>query len=221
MSTQAVPDVELSPARSTEQVQEPLGLAAPALRALPKVRRRHRGLTAGVIALMVAALAVVLAVNIHVSNTQYRVVELSAQHQQLVQQNQALEQQVLHLQSPQVLSDSAVSLGMVMPSEAGAFALATGEVSGTAEAAESGDRPSSFVTTPVQPGDEMAPSLEVSEQAGSAPSGMLGSGALNTLTLPDPGHNGQQTPEDSAAESGQGFGPQQLNGGTIPAPGLD
>lgn len=221
MSTQAVPEVDLSPARAAEPAQETPTLAAPALRALPQVRRRHRGLTAGIIALMVAALAVVLAVNIHVSNTQYRVVELSGQHQLLTQQNQALEQQVLHLQSPQVLSDTAVSLGMVMPAEAGAFDLASGEVSGSAEAADTADRPSSFVSTPLQPGDEMAPSLDVAEQAGGAPSGMLGSGALNTLTLPAPGHNGQQTAEEPTAEDGAEFSPERLNGGTIPAPGLD
>lgn len=221
MSTQAVPEQDLSPARSAARPQQSLGLAAPALRALPKVRRRHRGLTAGIIALMVAALAVVLAVNIHVSNAQYRVVELSNQHQLLTQQNQALEQQVLHLQSPQVLSDTAVSLGMVMPSEAGAFDLATAEVSGSAESADSADRPSRFVSTPVQPGDEMAPSLDVAEQAGGSPSGMLGTGALNTLTLPAPGHNGQQAAEEPATDGGSDDSPQRLNGGTIPAPGLN
>lgn len=221
MSTQAVPEMELSATRSPVESPSSLGTAAPALRALPKVRRRHRGLTAGIIGLMVSALALVLAINIHVSNTQYKVVELTNEHQLLTQQNQALEQQVLHRQSPQVLSDSAVSLGMVMPATAGAFDLADGQVTGTAEAADSADRPSSFVSTPVQPGDEMAPSLDVAEQAGGAPSGLLGSGALNTLTLPTPGHNGQQAQEQSAADDGRGFSSERLNGGTIPAPGLE
>ncbi len=40
------------------------------------MRERRRGLIAGVIALLVAALGVVLAVNIHVSNAQYQVVQL-------------------------------------------------------------------------------------------------------------------------------------------------
>ncbi|MGQ7787386.1 hypothetical protein [Nesterenkonia sp. PF2B19] len=221
MSTQAVPEWELSATPSPDEKPSSLGTAAPTLRALPKVRRRHRGLTAGIIALMVAALAVVLAINIHVSNTQYRVVELTQQHQLLTQQNQALEQQVLHLQSPQVLSDNAVSLGMVMPAAAGAFELDGGTVTGPAEAADSSDRPSSFVSTPVQPGDEAAPSLDVAEEAGGAPAGLLGSGALNTLTQPTPGHNGQQADSESAADDGRGFSPDRLNGGTIPAPGLD
>lgn len=220
MSTQAVPEIDLSVRQPAERTEKSLGTTRPALRALPKIRSHHRGLTAGVIALMAVALAVVLAVNIHVANTQYRVVELTTDHQLITQQNQALDQQLHHLQSPQVLSNSAVSHGMVMPAQSGAVALGTGEVEGAAEVADSSDRPSSFVATPVRPGEETAPALDVAEQAAVSPSGLLGSGALNTLTEPLAGQNGESG-DALAADGAPEVSSRELNGGTIPAPGLD
>lgn len=193
---------------------EGLRSVRPALRALPKVKERQRGLLAGIIGLLAAALAIVLAVNIHISSTQYQAVELQNQYTALSQQNQALSQQVQHRQSPQSLSDNAVSLGMVMPSSAGSFDLASGAVAGEAAAADSSDRPSSFVSAPVQPGDEAAAPADVAEKVAGAPSGMLGSGALDTLAGPVGGQNGE---EASGAEEPA----EDLNGGTIPAPGLN
>ena len=194
--------------------REGLRSVRPALRALPKVKERQRGLLAGIIGLLAAALAIVLAVNIHISSTQYQAVELQNQYTALSQQNQALSQQVQHRQSPQSLSDNAVSLGMVMPSSAGSFDLASGAVAGEAAAADSSDRPSSFVSAPVQPGDEAAAPADVAEKVAGAPSGMLGSGALDTLAGPVGGQNGG---EASGAEEPA----EDLNGGTIPAPGLN
>lgn len=195
--------------------QEGLRSVRPALRALPKVKERQRGLLAGVIGLLAAALAIVLAVNIHVSSTQYQAVELQNQYTSLSQQNQALSQQVQHRQSPQSLSDNAVSLGMVMPASAGSFDLASGAVAGEAAAADSSDRPSSFVSAPIQPGDEAAAPADVAEEVAGAPSGMLGSGALDTLAGPVGGQNGEET--SGGAEQPA----EDLNGGTIPAPGLN
>lgn len=188
----------------------------PELRALPRVRRRRRGLVSGVIALIALALGVVLAVNIHVSNSQYELVQLQYEHQEITQHNQALSQQVQHLQTPQSLSDGAVGLGMVMPAEAGAFDLATGEVTGDAQSADSSDRPSNFVATPVEPGQEMAAPADVSEHVEGAPAGILGTGALNTLAMPSPGQNGENASADDA-----GVDSPDLDGGTIPAPSLD
>lgn len=194
--------------------QEGLRSVRPALRALPKVKERQRGLLAGIIGLLAAALAIVLAVNIHISSTQYQAVELQNQYTALSQQNQALSQQVQYRQSPQSLSDNAVSLGMVMPASAGSFDLSSGAVAGEAAAADSSDRPSSFVSAPVQPGDEAAAPADVAEEVTGAPSGMLGSGALDTLARPVGGQNGE---EASGAEEPV----EDLNGGTIPAPGLN
>ncbi len=191
--------------------------AAPVLRALPKLKQRQKGLIAGIIGLLALALTVVLAVNIHVANSQYTVVQLQNDHRALTQTNQALTEQLQHLESPQALSRAAVGLGMVMPAEAAAFDLGNGEVVGTAEAADSGDRPSGFVATPEAPGDDAAAPVNVSESAAGAPAGILGAGALNTLTTPPSGQNGQ---EESAGTRSQ-FSPDELNGGTIPAPSFD
>lgn len=190
---------------------------SPMLRALPKLRQRQKGLIGGIIALLALALTIVLAVNIHMANSQYTVVELQNQHLALVQSNQALTEEVQHLQSPQALSNAAVGLGMVMPAEAAALELSDGQVTGTAEAADSGDRPSSFVAAPALPGGDAAAPLNVSESVAGAPSGILGAGALNTLIETPSGQNGQET---SAGTQDQ-FSPTELNGGTIPAPSFD
>lgn len=190
----------------------------PALQALPKLHRRHRGLTSGIVALLLAALVMVLTVNIHVSNTQYRVVELEAERQLIVQQNQALSQQSQYLQSPQALSSSAVDLGMVMPGQAGALDLSSGTVSGEAEAADSADRPSSFVHNPVQPGTESVDTFDVSAAAAEAPSGLLGAGAMELLAQPVPG---AAEADDAAAETGARQPSEEYDGGTIPAPSWD
>lgn len=221
MSTQAAPEPEglsgVAPETPGDAQRSPLRATRPALQALPRLRRRHRGLVGGVIGLMVTALIAVLAINVHISTTQYRVVELSEQRQQLVQQNEALAQQVQHLESPQVLSDSAVSLGMVMPARSGAFDLQSGAVVGSAEAADSGDRPSSFVPAPTVPGQEGTAPMDVSEEAAAAPSGPLGAGALDALA-----RSSTPPPESGAAgEDDQQFSADRLDGGTVPAPSLD
>lgn len=190
---------------------------SPMLRALPKLRQRQKGLIGGIIALLVLALTIVLAANIHMANSQYTVVDLQNQHLSLVQSNQALTEEVQHLESPQALSSAAVGLGMVMPAEAAALDLGSGEVVGTASPADSGDRPSSFVAAPAVPGGDAAAPLNVSETVTGAPSGILGGGALNTL-IEAP--NGQNGPETSAGTQDQ-FSPTELNGGTIPAPSFD
>ncbi|GAA1147235.1 hypothetical protein [Nesterenkonia lutea] len=191
--------------------------AAPVLRALPKLKQRQKGLIGGIIVLLALALTVVLAVNIHVANSQYTVVQLQNEHRTLTQTNQALTEQVQHLESPQALSSAAVGLGMVMPAEAAAFDLGSGEVLGSAASADSGDRPSGFVATPAAPGDEAAAPLNVSENVTGAPSGILGAGALNTLTTSPSGQNGE---EESTGTRSQ-FSSAELNGGTIPAPAFD
>ncbi|GAA1819793.1 hypothetical protein [Nesterenkonia flava] len=187
----------------------------PALKALPKITPRQRGLFAGIIALLALALAAVLAINIYVANSQYTVVQMQNEHQSLVHENQALTEQVQYLQSPQSLSDAAVSLGMVMPAAAGTLDLETGAVAGSAEAADSSDRPSNFVAAPGSAGRDYAVPVDVSRQAAKAPGGIFGPGALNTLADSGSGHNGSGS--DSRSEPSA----RELNGGSIPAPGLE
>ncbi|WP_147105450.1 hypothetical protein [Nesterenkonia populi] len=192
--------------RQSDSTQDSGAGKRPSLKALPKVRRRQRGMIAGAIVLLAAALAAVLGVNIHVANSQYQVVQMQNEHRTLVQQNQALTQQVQHRESPQTLADSAVGLGLVMPAAAGTIDAATGEVVSEGEAAERGDQPTSFVDAAAAPGGEPAASTDVSEYAAEAPSGLLGTGALNTLSHGPTSDNDQ--------------GEQDLHEGHIPAPSL-
>jgi cell division protein FtsL len=185
---------------------------SPELKALPKIRRRQRGLMAGVLMLLIAALGAVLATNIYVANAQYEVVQLTNEHRDLVHQNQALTQQVQFLESPQALSNSAVTIGMVMPATAGTFDLSSGEIVSGAERASSSEVPSSFVSSPTSANPE--PSVEVADPAETSASGLLGTGALHTLSQPTAGDNGSGT--DAGAQRSD----TALRGGTIPAPDL-
>lgn len=226
MSAQASVDVKSNVAPGfTGAETQPSALAAspspsPSLLALPKLKGKHRGLLPAIIGLLTIALGAVLAINIHLGNSQYDLVQLQNDREALTQQNQALSEQLQHLQSPQSLSSSAVDLGMVMPAQAGALDLDNAEVIASADAAESADRPSSFVSEPITPGQDVTAPIDVSDRAAGAPSGMLGGGALNTLNDPAAGQNGGGT-DSSAEDSGSGFSAEDLNGGTVPAPGLD
>ncbi len=184
---------------------------APNLRALPTVRRRQKGLIAGVLVLLIAALAAVLATNIYVANSQYDVVQMTNEHRDLVHQNQALTQQVQFLESPQALSNSAVTLGMVMPAPAGTIDLSTGEIVSSAEVASSSEVPSSFVSAPTSWQPEQTP-VDVAEQTETSASGLLGAGALHTLSQPPAGENSPGTATGGTSPA------IELNGGTIPAP---
>lgn len=163
--------------------------------------------------LLVAALGAVLATNIYVANSQYDVVQMTNQHRDLVHQNQALSEQVMFLESPQSLSTSAVTIGMVMPASAGTFDLSTGEVVSDAESASSSEVPSSFVSGSDYSQPEVS-TIDVTDQAEASASGLLGAGALHTLSQPAPGENG------SGTDAGADRPGNELNGGTIPAPEL-
>lgn len=222
MSAQASVDVKsnVAPGFTGAETQPSAPAASPSLLALPKLKGKHRGLLPAIIGLLTIALGAVLAINIHLGNSQYDLVQLQNDREALTQQNQALSEQLQHLQSPQSLSSSAVGLGMVMPAQAGALDLDNAEVIASADAAESADRPSSFVSEPITPGQDVTAPIDVSDRAAGAPSGMLGGGALNTLNDPAAGQNGGGA-DSSAEDSGSGFSAEDLNGGTVPAPGLD
>ena len=215
MSVLSVADVRtVSPEHSSPRSQQAVR-SRPALQVLPKVKGRQKGLIAGVILLLAAALAAVLALNIHIANAQYSVVQMQNEHQSLVHQNQALTQQVQFLESPQSLSNAAVTLGMVMPAAAGTLDLASGDVIGSAESADSSHRPSNFVAAPVLPGQDVSAAVDVAQQAEGSPTGLLGVGALETLMHDADGHNGGEE-----AQADRRFGSQDLEGGTSPAPKL-
>lgn len=210
MSVLSVAD--LRPGRT----QEAETASAPSLTALPKVRRRRKGLMAGVIALLLVALGAVLMINIHVANAQYQVVQMNEDYQSLVHENESLTQQVQVLESPQSLSGSAVTLGMVMPAAAGTFDLEAAALVSSAEEASSDQRPSNFVAAPSAAGSDATAPVDVAERAEGAPAGLLGAGALHTLITGDAGQNGTDSKQSTDTARAE-----QRGGGTIPAPALD
>lgn len=187
----------------------------PSLTALPPVRRRHKGLIAGVLGLLMVALGGVLTMNIHVANTQYQVVQMQNDYRALVHENEALAQQVQFMESPQSLSNAAVTLGMVMPAAAGTFDVGNTELVAGAEEASSSDRPSNFVAAAGYPGSDATAPADVADQVEGATSGVLGAGALDALISGSTGENAPST--DSAEEPAR----QAPGGGTIPAPTWD
>lgn len=200
-----LPALEQAPALQKSQ--------SPSLTALPTVRRRRRGLMIGVLLLLLAALGAILTVNIHVANSQYQVVQMSNQHRDLTYQNQALAQQIQHLESPQALSNSAVAVGMVMPGPAGTFDMDTSAIVSQAEEAASSSVPSNFVGAPSFSMPEIA-AADVAAGAEGTPGGLLGIGALHTLTQTSAGDN------DAGAAGAEPETGSSFDGGTIPAPKL-
>ncbi|MBF4994851.1 hypothetical protein ITX31_12110 [Arthrobacter gandavensis] len=170
-------------------------------------RKRRVPATVLCFAVLAAGLAAVLGLNISVSSGQYQLVELQNQRTQLVQQNEALTQQVEHNLAPQVLAGAAAELGMVVSPTFGTIDLQTLAVTGEPEPAKEGAGPGSLIelpqvlTQPVTPAQPAA--AEPAENARAAQQEDASAGAE-----PEPA----PVPAPAPAEP-------DLNGGTIPAPG--
>ncbi|PXA76385.1 hypothetical protein QDX21_04065 [Auritidibacter ignavus] len=100
------------------------------------------------VAVLLAALIVVLVINISVSNKQYELLDLNSQTSELREKNEDLEQQVAHLAAPQNLAQKAVDMGMVLPGASASINLDSGKISGTTEAASDDNVPTEFVGSP-------------------------------------------------------------------------
>ncbi|WP_309080026.1 hypothetical protein [Zhihengliuella sp.] len=162
---------------------------------------------------LMAALAGVLLLNIQVSSGQYELVKLRGQERTLTQENEALAEQVQHLQAPQNLADKAADLGMVKPGDVAAIDLGTGKVSGVATPATEKDTVTSFVEAPKtapepvkkNPVKQQAPPAEEAEPQQAA----------------GQGESPQRSDSGARAGDRQAFSDAELNGGTIPAPTLN
>ena len=86
--------------------------------------------------------------NISVSSGQYQLVQLQNQRTELIQQNEALTQQVEHHQAPQVLAGAAAELGMVVSPTFGTIDLQTLAVTGNPEPAKEGTGPGTLIELP-------------------------------------------------------------------------
>ncbi|GER24367.1 hypothetical protein NCCP1664_28620 [Zafaria cholistanensis] len=187
-------------------------------------------------AMLAAALATVLVLNISVSGGQYEVVKLRNQEQALVQENEALAQQAQKLEAPQSVAAKAAELGMVVPGSVASIDLETLKVAGTSSEAKAEESPTSLVAdretaardtaardtaardTAVGAGASAAePAAPPAETAGTAPA-EEGTPATGPVTGTEPA--GERLPAGGvpARIVDTEFTEQELNGGTIPAP---
>lgn len=101
---------------------------------------------------MLVALLAVLVLSIVMASRQYDLVELRAQEQALIQQNEALSQEIEFHQAPQDLAIRASQLGLVAASSQATLDLQTGEITGTPLAAVEGEANSkNLISPPPQP----------------------------------------------------------------------
>ncbi|WP_344879937.1 hypothetical protein [Zhihengliuella alba] len=155
---------------------------------------------------LMAALAGVLLLNINVSSGQYELVKLRGQERTLTQENEALAQQVQHLQAPQNLAHKAADLGMVKPGDVAAIDLGTGKVSGVATPATEEDTVTSFVEAPKTAPE---PVKKTSAEKKAPP-------AANTEAKRGTGE--EQAGSSTQSAESRNFTEAELNGGTIPSP---
>lgn len=96
----------------------------------------RRWLVLASITAMVAALLFTLVLSITMSTRQYDLVELRATEKLLIQENEALAQEIEYHQAPQDLAIRASQLGMVASASQATLNLHTGEVLGVAAPAQ-------------------------------------------------------------------------------------
>lgn len=187
----------------TQRRRTPLSLVPAA------ARKRRVPVAALCFVFLALGLAAVLLLNISVSSGQYKLVELQNQRTEIVQRNEALTQQVENHQAPQVLAAAAGELGMVPSDSFGTIDLQTLAVSGDPEPAKEGSMPEPLVglpqvlTQPVTP-----PNAKPAEPAEPAEN------TRAAVNRDDAAASADGKPAGTPAPAA----PEDLNGGTIPAP---
>lgn len=175
----------------------------PSLFVVPEpLKKIPKGFVTMCVGLLIAALLVVLGLNISMSNKQYALVELENHQNELKESNEQLGQQVDHLSSPQNVAQAAADMGMVLPGNVASIDLDSGNVTGSASAADKDDTPTGFVSTPSVASGQGEPAeasaAEIEEQSKNS------SGADS-----EAGEGESQQEANTDAD---------LNGGTIAAP---
>lgn len=105
---------------------------------------------------MLIALLTVLVLSIIMASRQYNLVELRSHEQALVQENEALAQEIEYYQAPQDLAIRASQLGLVAGSSQATLNLKTGEITGTPMAAEKGEKENKNLIAPPALSDTQA-----------------------------------------------------------------
>lgn len=169
-------------------------------------------------AVLVAALGCVLVLNISVSGGQYDIVKLRGEQVALAQQNEKLTQQLENRQAPQNLAAEAAQLGMVVSPSVGSIDLETMKVSGDPQAAKEGSAPSQLVERPELPVQALPPA-EAEAGAEAPVEAEAPAPAEKAAEAERPAVEQKRASEQlSAGGDEKAFSPEELNGGTIPAP---
>lgn len=188
--------------------------------------KRRIPLLVTLLLMILASSVIVLLLNVFIANGQYAMVGLKGQERTLSQENEALRQEAQYLEAPQVIAEKATKLGMVKPGTPAAINLDTGKVTGKATAAvkpEKDAKISGVLATPIKPESVVPPATETKTEPNKPVTDGESAGTTAT-TQENPVQEQEIAPPNAKqpAESGtQGrpsFTPQQLNGGTIPAP---
>lgn len=166
-------------------------------------------------AALIAALVVVLMLNISVSSSQYKLVAMRGEEVALAEQNQALTQRLENLRAPQNLATAAHELDMVASPTFGTVDVDSLAVTGSPEPAKESDAPPVLVPAP-------AVNLPSAVVAPPAPSPQPEPAAEPTAEAPAPAEAAEQaTPPAPVEDAGPAEAPapaEPANGGTIPAP---
>lgn len=220
------PMVEGSTARYTGALPERNAAPRTPLSVVPSGPARKRvPFAVFCFAVLVAALGCVLVLNISVSGGQYNIVKLRGEQVALAQQNEKLTQQLENRQAPQNLAAEAAQLGMVVSPSVGSIDLETMKVSGDPQPAKEGSAPSQLVDRPELPAQALTPAEAAEAEAGAetgaaAPVEAEAPAAAEKAAEADqpPAESKRAAEQSSAGGSEKTFSPEELNGGTIPAP---
>ena len=124
-----------SSVRAAARTEEPREEKPKSRHPLSTVRRRARKLSPPTMLAVFAAipltLVFILLLNVLIVTRQYDMVDLRAQEQQLVQENQALQQEIGFKEAPQDLAIRASTLGMFVTSSQATLNLQSSTIEGT------------------------------------------------------------------------------------------
>lgn len=124
-----------SSVRAAARTEEPREEKPKSRHPLSTVRRRARKLSPPTMLAVFAAipltLVFILLLNVLIVTRQYDMVDLCAQEQQLVQENQALQQEIGFKEAPQDLAIRASTLGMFVSSSQATLNLQSSTIEGT------------------------------------------------------------------------------------------
>ena len=247
------------PQRLREQEEKVVRRTPLALIASAPARRRRAPFFLFCFTIVAAVIGTVLVLNVSVSRTQYELVSLRQEQQNLTQDNEALTEELNNKRAPQNLAAAAAKLDMVPGGQPGVVDLRAGKVTKSAEAAvpaEDGKASKLLVAPPLDPAaraavnakkqaDAQAAAQAASDAANGTKAGASKQDAAGSAKASESAAKGSSTAKDnaasksattakdSAATEGTSSGTQgataptapdtsskqNLNGGTIPAPG--